>query len=227
MSRYGFTLIELLVVIAIIAVLAAILFPVFAKAREKARQASCASNLKQLALAGLMYAQDNDEWVLSWRISRNFASCASSVVFWKHVITPYVKSTQVLICPSTKWTGTTTSSCLAPWARQMALQCSYGVNCKGVGTDIRETQGTLRQPSDLIWMADARDGAFRPYLRVPPGCWATYADNAPEPHNEGRNLAFCDGHVKWMKTAKVYQASLTDLSTYLPWANAESYKPGW
>jgi len=59
--RRGFTLIELLVVIAIIAILAAILFPVFARAREKARQASCLSNLKQLGLADLMYAQDYDE----------------------------------------------------------------------------------------------------------------------------------------------------------------------
>jgi len=61
MKKHGFTLIELLVVIAIIAILAAILFPVFAKAREKARQSSCLSNLKQIGLAGLSYAQDYDE----------------------------------------------------------------------------------------------------------------------------------------------------------------------
>jgi prepilin-type N-terminal cleavage/methylation domain-containing protein len=60
-ARKGFTLIELLVVIAIIAILAAILFPVFARAREKARQTSCVSNLKQVALASLMYTQDYDE----------------------------------------------------------------------------------------------------------------------------------------------------------------------
>jgi len=70
MKRHGFTLIELLVVIAIIAILAAILFPVFAKAREKARQSSCLSNLKQLGLACLSYAQDYDE---RWATYYHFA----------------------------------------------------------------------------------------------------------------------------------------------------------
>ena len=70
MSRRGFTLIELLVVIAIIAILAAILFPVFAKAREKARQTSCLSNLKQLGLSFLMYAQDYDELLPSYRLGK-------------------------------------------------------------------------------------------------------------------------------------------------------------
>lgn len=69
MKRTGFTLIELLVVIAIIAILAAILFPVFARAREKARQSSCLSNQKQIGLAILMYNQDYDERVIQWRIA--------------------------------------------------------------------------------------------------------------------------------------------------------------
>ena len=86
--RRGFTLIELLVVIAIIAILAAILFPVFAKAREKARQASCQSNLKQLALACLMYAQDYDEHFTGWLVRvRAAAGCgnADSTAWYHHI----------------------------------------------------------------------------------------------------------------------------------------------
>ncbi|MBC7289450.1 MAG: DUF1559 domain-containing protein, partial [Armatimonadetes bacterium] len=87
--RKGFTLIELLVVIAIIAILAAILFPVFARAREKARQASCMSNLKQLALAMLMYAQDYDENLpLSLTAPGDWWNDT-----WKARISPYVKNT--------------------------------------------------------------------------------------------------------------------------------------
>jgi prepilin-type N-terminal cleavage/methylation domain-containing protein/prepilin-type processing-associated H-X9-DG protein len=94
-GRHAFTLIELLVVIAIIAILAAILFPVFAKAREKARQTTCASNEKQLALAVLQYIQDYDEtFPATWDSNRNPGSN------WAVQIYPYVKSYQVYVCPS-------------------------------------------------------------------------------------------------------------------------------
>src|SRR5665213_1677179 len=88
-TRKGFTLIELLVVIAIIAILAAILFPVFAKAREKARQTACASNLKQMALAELQYVQDYDE--IFPNQSLEYAG-----------LIPYTKSTQIFVCPDDK-----------------------------------------------------------------------------------------------------------------------------
>jgi prepilin-type N-terminal cleavage/methylation domain-containing protein/prepilin-type processing-associated H-X9-DG protein len=95
MRRSGFTLIELLVVIAIIAILAAILFPVFARAREKARQASCQSNLKQLGLAMMMYVQDYDErylygWNTEWACSSTFEG----------FLLPYTKNEQIFLCPS-------------------------------------------------------------------------------------------------------------------------------
>jgi len=97
--RRGFTLIELLVVIAIIAILAAILFPVFARAREKARQASCSSNQKQLGLAFMMYAQDYDEmnpylWMLI-----NYPNTTDAYYWWE-VTQPYIKNTQIFRCPS-------------------------------------------------------------------------------------------------------------------------------
>jgi len=109
--RFGFTLIELLVVIAIIAILAAILFPVFAQAREKARQAVCLSNTKQIALAVMMYAQDYDETYpidgsscgsQGWPGVRN--PCSKWNPAWRieTQITPYIKNTEIFACPSAK-----------------------------------------------------------------------------------------------------------------------------
>ncbi len=104
-STKGFTLIELLVVIAIIAILAAILFPVFAKAREKGRQASCTSNVKQLLLSWQMYAQDYDERLMPYSFPTDVngtcdgSSCGYPCV-WTVVLQTYIKNTGVLKCPS-------------------------------------------------------------------------------------------------------------------------------
>lgn len=104
MKSSGFTLIELLVVIAIIAILAAILFPVFAKAREKARQISCLSNEKQIGLGIIQYSQDNDEILVSaWYggngYQRSDVTPGNIKYKWMDAIYPYVKSTQVFHCP--------------------------------------------------------------------------------------------------------------------------------
>lgn len=98
----GFTLIELLVVIAIIAILAAILFPVFAQARESARATSCLSNTKQIALGQLMYTQDYDEVIIPWEIvDRNVNTIDVQLTgVWTTTIQPYLKNTQLLYCPS-------------------------------------------------------------------------------------------------------------------------------
>jgi prepilin-type N-terminal cleavage/methylation domain-containing protein len=120
-QRNGFTLIELLVVIAIIAILAAILFPVFARAREKARQTSCLSNEKQICLALVMYSSDYDE---------TNAPCDmldprdNLYVYWPTLIYPYTKNMQATICPSHGFTirprgirsTTTTRTARMPWA---------------------------------------------------------------------------------------------------------------
>src|SRR6195256_2934245 len=103
--RRGFTLIELLVVIAIIAILAAILFPVFAQARAKARQASCTSNVKQMSLGVMMYIQDYDETFPFWNWGDSYGSGTLHPnhfeSFWANAIYPYVKNGQVYTCPGT------------------------------------------------------------------------------------------------------------------------------
>src|SRR5690242_19358076 len=110
MKRKAFTLIELLVVIAIIAILAAILFPVFAQAREKARQTSCLSNMKQIALSVQMYMTDNDGR-LFFRATTNADSTRAHVsvarthpdfnaLQWWNQLMPYIKNQQIFTCPS-------------------------------------------------------------------------------------------------------------------------------
>jgi len=107
----GFTLIELLVVIAIIAILAAILFPVFARARAKARQTSSLSNVKQLTLGMNMYAQDYDEAFPAWYWDQSWHSGNltpnSAVTVWWNAIYPYVKNNQIFVCPDNNYTFTT------------------------------------------------------------------------------------------------------------------------
>jgi prepilin-type N-terminal cleavage/methylation domain-containing protein len=122
-SRYGFTLIELLIVIAIIAILAAILFPVFAAAREKARQTACLSNLKQVGLAALMYAQDNDETIPL--TERGGDVDDAHEYYWGDMLFPYTGNWQMLQCPSANQrivfkTGVTTYS--QQWSY------NYGIN---------------------------------------------------------------------------------------------------
>jgi len=183
--RRGFTLIELLVVIAIIAILAAILFPVFARAREKARQASCASNLKQWMLAALMYAQDYDE-----RFPKHGTSCAGAAgnpndQCQYNKLQPYVKNTQMWYCPS------------APTVR-------YGWNIGLPDNGIGQALGSFTQPSVTVLMGDTLNGG--PFLNWqnggPPGACPTGAGITNRGciagrHNDGANFGFVDGHVKW------------------------------
>ena len=129
-KRTGFTLIELLVVIAIISILAAILFPVFARARENARRASCMSNLKQMGLATMMYVQDYDE---KYPRSLTLPSPATQLPpdgyywvagdwFWPQLLYPYTKSTQVVMCPSAPVVPFNTSG------KPVPFYGSYGAN---------------------------------------------------------------------------------------------------
>jgi prepilin-type N-terminal cleavage/methylation domain-containing protein/prepilin-type processing-associated H-X9-DG protein len=196
MRRSGFTLIELLVVIAIIAILAAILFPVFAKAREKARQASCTSNLKQIVLSMIMYHEDYDglyPYVLQW---------PNGWVLWEEQLAPYVigraahtEEMDLFRCPS-----------FGPWRAACDQNPpahgyfgGYSYNTGGGTSGISGiADSAIEDPVQTIGVYDSI------------GCrWAgEYHWENPCPvgnvnwrHNDGCCFAFMDGHVKWMKTA--------------------------
>jgi prepilin-type N-terminal cleavage/methylation domain-containing protein/prepilin-type processing-associated H-X9-DG protein len=156
MRRSGFTLIELLVVIAIIAILAAILFPVFAQAREKARQAACLSNLKQLALAQTMYTQDYDE-----TLPRAILSLPDGSLFpWPLAIAPYVRSTAVFRCPSDRHPMFIKQFLSAAVQKQfvdygLSIICNYDVMPPEDLQSVRLTQ--FDAPAQLISIVDMRD----------------------------------------------------------------------
>ncbi|MEN6548323.1 MAG: DUF1559 domain-containing protein [Armatimonadia bacterium] len=190
-SRRGFTLIELLVVIAIIAILAAILFPVFAKAREKARQSSCLSNLRQLGTAVAMYAQDYDEqlpflYTACGAITLpNGSAYAGPNMLWHFAIYPYTKNIQIFNCPSysVQWTGNYTGG------------IGYGLNVYNDGLSL----GSINYPAESMIIAEAKGGD--PYALD--GDTAGANDEMDGRHNDGLNNAFIDGHAKWMQRSSI------------------------
>ena len=219
-ARHGFTLIELLVVIAIIAILAAILFPVFARARENARRASCMSNLKQISLGVFQYTQDYDEKLVPVRTIISGAG-----VTWNVIVQPYLKSRQIFVCPSI-------SDQLLNDYRP-----SYGMNVTLSNTPMDTTGGvslaSINNPSELIMLADDSlqakasqcdgygYGGNQADQGFPIMWWdPTGARSYPSPvniggdtkevvgpdarHLGGANAAYADGHVKWNKYEKLY-----------------------
>ncbi|NCP32535.1 MAG: hypothetical protein COY42_23850 [Armatimonadetes bacterium CG_4_10_14_0_8_um_filter_66_14] len=211
----GFTLIELLVVIAIIAILAAILFPVFAKAREKARQTSCLSNTKQLGLSQFMYAQDYDEMY-------------TGRPFWMHRVQPYIKNWEAGICASHAYKGgymNYTGFCITSypsthaWFRQtyQPWYGGYSAGCRQLGGWPGRLVATVPNPADIVWLWDGRDrnpasnqGGYCQrhsdrhygiYRHKPPNCWKTSQAYISPRHNDGANFAFLDGHAKWIRDA--------------------------
>ena len=223
MRRTGFTLIELLVVIAIIAILAAILFPVFARAREKARMASCQSNAKQMALGVLMYAQDYDE-ITCGAYGNSSGNPAGSLRpplppgpvtartawwFWPDMIYPYVKNTQLFTCPSSP-------GGIRYDANNDAMVGSHTAPGRPLAWHVRPAEHIMLYDSPSIRSCGRPHG----YLLDANGPWAycygipavderkfapgnQYAQNF-ERHNAGDNFAFMDGHVKWLADTTTY-----------------------
>jgi len=210
--RVGFTLIELLVVIAIIAILAAILFPVFAKAREKARQASCSSNLKQIGIAWLMYAQDYDG-VMSDYACRGCRPGGGTYYRWEPVLMPYMKNWQITACPSGPWRTMVGTP-------PLAYIGGYCYNYYYLGM---RSIAEVRQPAETVSFVDGgmRDDLKTNYraghVNPPSQNTYTYISRPAPRHNEGCNIGWVDGHVKWMKVTQFYGAfNGTDFSGLTP-----------
>jgi len=192
MKRKGFTLIELLVVIAIIAILAAILFPVFARARAKAQQTACLSNVKQITLGILMYASDYDGKTTTDRSN------------WDVHLEPYLKNTQILLCPSDpRASSRRTSYCVSggPFG---------GMHHPGYCT---HNLYAVEAPAQKYLVAD-RSGAS-----AWDGLWifrwwdgGSYSNSSPAPHNDGYNVSYCDGHASW-------QARMSPVLFYRTWSS--------
>jgi prepilin-type N-terminal cleavage/methylation domain-containing protein/prepilin-type processing-associated H-X9-DG protein len=200
--KRGFTLIELLVVIAIIAILAAILFPVFARAREKARQTSCLSNIKQTQLSVLMYAQDYDE---------TFCLASNANGRWFILMEPYLKNEQILVCPSVKtknpgigWNirgGSPDSNAATGLVRQNGMGYHYTPPHNiDTPTGARLSLADIEEPASTVHLGD---------LSPPYGGGVGYLvlynkSYLPDVHNEGANYSFVDGHAKWYNTEAIW-----------------------
>lgn len=187
--RKGFTLIEILVVISIISLLAAILFPVFARARENARRASCTSNLKQIGLGIMMYSQDYDETFPPGA----YTDGSGNKIIWRSLVQPYVKSTQLFQCPSLQV------------QLDHGIPDSYGCNYNDPTVTTVAIAGLMSWSSGFKLAAvNNASGTIligeRQNMDWPALPSTIVHNNAvTKVHFEGSNFAFADGHVKWLK----------------------------
>lgn len=214
MSKKGFTLIELLVVIAIIAILAAILFPVFAQAREKARQTQCVSNLRNSATAVLMYAQDYDETMpmsFYYMVGTNNLPCAMTML---SLVAPYLKNKDVYRCPSEPdaYDVDAEFKALIPGGEcggftKIGYSYNYGVflttrvdrPALPLSSVVLASETTMISDADLVLF----EGSCRAAMNIRQG------DAPVRPrHNEMVNANYVDGHTKTIKA--VQRPTLTD-----------------
>lgn len=217
--KRGFTLIELLVVIAIIAILAAILFPVFARARENARRTSCLSNVKQMGLALMQYAQDNDEGLPNTHIVGSAPYPDGTVWnsgfwYWGQILYPYHKSRQVFFCPSSPSPDRTdprranygANEAVLPLpgtgASNMPLKLSAFVSAASIyvmmdASDTRTNYARTNTISGSFYVPGMGDAGGNCGTLT----GADLKDCQTGRHFGGVNVGFADGHAKWLKTS--------------------------
>jgi prepilin-type N-terminal cleavage/methylation domain-containing protein len=204
--RKGFTLIELLVVIAIIAILAAILFPVFAQARDKARQTSCLSNNKQIGLAYAQYIQDYDGvWPHQPGNPQVVVGAGGNPFNFKDSILPYSKNEQIWLCPSNIPNGTL-----------QVKPPNVGYHGNGnVFTATGLAEAAIQAPAGLVVLRESGKGVvhntchLRPY-RGDCDDVISYENNPANymPHSRGYNLLLADSHAKWYKSGQAIDLPL-------------------
>ncbi|MBT3287960.1 MAG: type II secretion system protein [Victivallales bacterium] len=211
-----FTLIELLVVIAIIAILASMLLPALSQAREKARSISCVSNLKQISLGALMYADDSGEYIPACRMPPGGA------VWWYQLLYPHLSgdflTNNVWRCPSLGSPSVAYPDYGWNYCGWNNTSTQWGLGyIEGHATATTErggavTLGTIQDPSNMFMMGDRRVSGPGPYFG-PPGMSPNYV---PSTHGEGANAAYIDGHVSYMRWSQ-----LTSPSTLPSWTKRD------
>lgn len=200
-KRTGFTLIELLVVIAIIAILAAILFPVFARAREKARQNSCLSNVKQITLGLIMYASDYDEMFPAAAPYNGTPNPTWPGPSWKSMIYPYVKNAQLFECPSIRPIQGAEPVPGGSGVFAYSYTCNGGNVRIGGNTPMcyypysPKAMAEIAKPAETIIMHESKDAGFGVYWDQSSGLETS---RYVSPHSKQANYGFCDGHAKAM-----------------------------
>ncbi|MDD3927379.1 MAG: prepilin-type N-terminal cleavage/methylation domain-containing protein [bacterium] len=230
MHRKGFTLIELLVVIAIIAILASILFPVFGKAREKARSATCQSNLKQIGTMIAMYSQDYDEYLFYGRgvVTAGGIAAFMTQQCLKGKVAPGIYVNQLFLCPSAnikddKW-GVSNGAPyygnygynLFAWGRGTAPTPVGGKASWRRAYEQGLTLADIAYPAELIYVTHTNSGS----QEITTG----YASQNIYWHTDGANALFADGHVSWMSRSGLAVAAMsTKPKQWIPdgldWAN--------